>query len=90
MMEFMACVVESAIKVNSVLPKIKYSGKLSISKRKTVLNTMERTTIISKGFNTDHSTPNTLRRYFSLKSLETSEDKINQLRFRSVFWLEAT
>lgn len=47
-------------------------------KRKIVENTAVRTTIISKGFKTDHSTPNTLRQYFSLKSLETRDRRINQ------------
>lgn len=48
-------------------------------KRKIVENTAVRTAIISSGFKTDHSTPNTLRRYFSLKSLETRDRRINHL-----------
>lgn len=48
-------------------------------KRKIVENTAVRTAIISSEFKTDHSTPNTLRRYFSLKSLETRDRRINHL-----------
>ena len=39
------------------------------------------TTIISKGFRTDHATPSTLRRYLSLKSLVTS-----CFRMKRFFW----
>ena len=90
MIEFIAVVVESDIKVNRVLPKIRYKGKFSISNRKNVLNTADKTIIINSGLSTDHKTPSMLRRYFNLKSLETSEDKINQLRCNADFWLAAT
>ena len=61
-----------------------------MSKRKNVLNTADRTIIISRGLSTDHKTPKALRRYFSLKSLETSDDTINQLRCKADFWFDAT
>ena len=54
---------------------------------KNVLNTMESTIIMSNGLSTDHKTPRTLRRYFSLKSLETKEVIVNQ--FRLAFALES-
>ena len=48
-------------------------------------NTMLMTTIMSSGFSTDQTTPSTLRRYLSLKSLVTSCFKIK--RFFSVSFL---
>lgn len=61
-----------------------------MSNRKKVLNTADRTIIISRGFRTDQRTPSMLRRYFSLKSFETNEERINQLRCRADFWFVAT
>ncbi len=37
---------------------------------------------MNRGFSTDQSTPSTLRRYLSLKSLLTREERINQSRLR--------
>ena len=85
MMEFMAVVVESAIRVKRVLPKIRYRGKYGISNRKNVLNTAESTHIMRNGLSTDHITPKALRRYFSLKSFDTSEVRMNQFRRISGF-----
>ena len=79
--ELIAEDVASDMNVNNVCPKIRYKGKFSMLKRNTVENTAVRTTIIRSGFRTDHSTPSMLRRYFSLKSFDTSERKINQSRF---------
>ena len=80
MMEPIALDVASDMKVNSVWPKMRYNGKFSILKRKIVEKTTVKTTIISNGFKTDHRMPRTLRRYFSLKSLETKERRMNQSR----------
>ena len=85
MIDFMAVVVESAMRVKSVVPKMRYRGKFGISNLKNVLKTADSTHIISRGLSTDHSTPKTLLRYLSLKSLDTSEVRINQLRRISGF-----
>ena len=79
--EVMAPLVESAINANKTLPRIRYIGKLSTSPNfSTFVKTAARTHIMSSGLSTDQSTPNTLRRYFNLKSLETSDVMVNQLR----------
>ena len=85
MIEFMAVVVESAMSVKSVLPRIRYKGKFSMSNRKNVLNTAESTHIMRNGLSTDHTTPKALRRYFSLKSFDTNEVRMNQFRRISGF-----
>ena len=84
-MEPMADEVESAMREKSTLPKMRYIGKFCTSSPNlsTFVNTAARTHIMSRGFKTDHSTPSTLRRYFSLKSFDTSDVMVNQLR-RSV------
>ena len=60
---------------------------------KNVLNTTESTIIMSKGFRTDHRTPRALRRYFSLKSLDTRDVMVNQfllaLALESIFGINA-
>ena len=77
--DVMALLVESAISANRTFPKIRYMGKFSMSPNfSTLVNTAARTHIMSKGFRTDHSTPSTLRRYFSLKSFDTREEMVNQ------------
>ena len=78
MIEVIAFEVASVINENSVWPKIRYSGKFSMLKRKMVEKTTVRTTIISSGLSTDHKMPRALRRYLSLKSLETREVMVNQ------------
>lgn len=55
------------------------------AKRKKKLKTAARTHIISSGLRTDHTTPSTLRRYFSLKSREMSEVSVNQFRSNAFF-----
>lgn len=53
-------VVESAIKVKVMLPKIIYKGKLGIDdeeNRSIAVKTIAITTIMSKGFKTLHNTP---------------------------------
>ena len=81
--EPIAALVESAMSVNRMLPRIKYRGKFSISppNLRMLLNTATKTHIMSKGLSTDQRTPRTLRRYFSLKSFEIRDMRINQLRF---------
>ena len=77
--EVMAPLVESAIRANKTLPKIRYMGKFSTSPNfSTLVNTAASTHIMSNGLSTDHSTPSTLRRYFNLKSFDTSEEMVNQ------------
>ena len=60
---------------------------------KNVLNTTESTIIMSKGFRTDHRTPRALRRYLSLKSLDTRDVMVNQfllaLALESIFGINA-
>ena len=82
-MELIAPLVESAMRVNRILPNIRYRGKFSMSSPnlRILLNTATSTHIISKGLSTDQSTPRILRRYFSLKSLLTREVIMNQFRF---------
>ena len=77
--DVMAPLVESAIRANKTLPKIRYMGKFSTSPNfSTLVNTAASTHIMSSGLSTDHSTPSTLRRYFNLKSLDTREEMVNQ------------
>ena len=67
----MALPVPSLKKLNSSCPMIKYTEKFSIPlprMSKSVENTTTMTTFISSGLSTLHTTPSTLRRYFSLKS----------------------
>lgn len=78
--DIIAVEVESLMRLKSVVPRMRYSGKFSISKRKKVLKTADRTHIIRRGLSTDHSAPRALLRYLSLKSLDTNEVRINQLR----------
>ena len=81
----MAVLVESDIRANNTLPRIRYMGKLATSPNfSTLVKTAARTHIISNGLSTDQATPKTLRRYLSLKSLETREDIVNQFRCNSV------
>ena len=54
---------------------------------KNALNTTESTIIISSGLSTDQSTPRALRRYLSLKSLDTRDVIVNQ--FRLAFALDS-
>ena len=83
--EVMAVLVESDIRANNTLPRIRYMGKLATSPNfSTLVKTAARTHIISNGLSTDQATPKTLRRYLSLKSLETREDIVNQFRCNSV------
>ena len=58
--EYIAEVVESPMSEKSVVPRIKYKGKLSISKRNTKLKTAVSTHIIRKGLSTDQNTPRTI------------------------------
>lgn len=85
-MDHMAELVESDIRENNTLPKIRYMGKFWISSPnlRILLKTAARTSIIKSGLSTDQAMPNTLRRYLSLKSFETSETMVNQFRFRFV------
>lgn len=78
MMELMAPDVASDIKANKVCPRIRYKAKFSIWNLKKVEKTAVSTIIIKRGFNTDHTIPKALLRYFSLKSLDTNDFKINQ------------
>lgn len=67
----MALPVPSLKKLNSSCPMSKYTEKFSIPlprMSKSVENTTTMTTFISSGLSTLHTTPSTLRRYFSLKS----------------------
>lgn len=84
--ELMAVVVASDIKVKMVLPRMRYSGKLGMSNLKNAENTAASTHIMSSGLSTDQATPSMLRRYFSLKSLDTNEVIVNQLRRRAFFF----
>ena len=85
--DVIAPVVESVIRANNTFPKIRYMGKFATSPNfRTFVKTAARTHIISSGFRTDHSTPRTLRRYFSLKSFETREVMVNQLRCSWLFF----
>ena len=86
MMEVMAELVESAMSANNTFPKIKYKGKFSTSppNLSTLLKTATNTHIIKRGLRIDQSTPSTLRRYFSLKSFDTSDDMVTQLRLKFV------
>ena len=64
-----------------VLPKIRYMGKLGMSANlMKLLKTSASTAIMSRGLSTDQTTPRALRRYFFLKSFETSMQSVNQLR----------
>lgn len=84
--DVIAPVVESDMRANRTFPKIRYMGKLATSPNfRTFVNTAASTHIIRSGFRTDHSTPRTLRRYFNLKSFETREVIVNQLRFSWLF-----
>ena len=56
-----------------------------LAKRRKKLNTAARTHIISRGLSTDHTTPRTLRRYFSLKSREMSDVSVNQFLSNAFF-----
>lgn len=53
--------------------------------RKIMLKTAVSTHIIKRGFSTDQRTPRMLRRYLSLKSFETREVSMNQLRCNLLF-----
>ena len=87
MIDDIAAVVESLIKEKVMLPKMRYSGKLTMPAPLVICaNMVEKTVaitiIMSKGLSTDHATPRKLRRYLSLKSLVTS-----CLRMKISFWI---
>ena len=71
-MDFIAVVVAVLMRPNKMLPKMRYSGKCSMLNLNMYENTAVMTTIMRSGLSTDHTIPRTLRRYFILKSLETS------------------
>ena len=77
--------VASLKKLNNSWPHIRKTAKLSMPLPRMsirLLNTAQYTRHISSGFSTLHSTPNALRRYFNLKSFETSDRKMNQSRLK--------
>ena len=79
-MEYIAAVVEFCIRLNRMVPRMRYRGKWSmLSHLRNMLKTADRTTIMSNGLSTDQRMPSTLRRYFSLKSFVTSDWRMNQL-----------
>ena len=66
-----AVLVASLKKLNRSWPMIRYTGKLSMPEprmSRMLENTATMTRHMSSGFSTLHTTPSTLRRYFSLKS----------------------
>jgi hypothetical protein len=70
--EVIELVVASLKKLNITCPLKTYNGKFSTSNLKIFEKTIERITIIQRGFNTVHITPKTDRLYFILISLDTN------------------